>query len=365
MVPFLELTPQNLPWTGAYLERLRRLIRENRFVGGEPVETFEASFSAFCGVEYCVGLNSGTDALKLGLQALGVGPADEVITSPFTFIATAEAVRQVGRLAFADIDPDTFTLSPRAVEEALTPQTRVVLPVHIFGLTADMTSLTAIAREKGLLLFEDACQAHGAAWDSRAAGAWGDAAAFSFYPTKNLGAFGDAGALVTNRKEVAERVRLLRNHGQVAAYLHEFEGWNSRLDAFQAAILHMKLARLATWKEERRRLAAIYRDVLEGTAEIRFQRIPGPAVPVYHLLVALVEERERLQNYLADQGVETRIMYPVPLHLQPAYRELGYGPGDFPVAESVAKRALCLPLYPGLQPETVEGIARRIKSFFR
>ncbi|GAB4234851.1 MAG: DegT/DnrJ/EryC1/StrS family aminotransferase [Acidobacteriota bacterium] len=364
-VPFLELTYQNLPCSAPFLERVQWIVRHNSFVGGSWVESFEAAFARYCGVAHCVALNSGTDALKLGLQALGAEPDWEVVTSPFTFVATAEAVAQVATLAFCDVDPETFTMSPAAAEQALGPRTRALIPVHIFGLPADLGALRSLAGGRDLKILEDACQAHGAAWSGVKVGAWGDAAAFSFYPTKNLGGFGDGGALVTADAEVANRVRLLRNHGQTGEYVHEVEGWNSRLDALQAAALLVKLERLDEWNAERRRLAEVYREHFADLEEIQPQKVPPEATPVYHLFGVLAQDRDRLREYLTERGVGTRVIYPVPLHLQPAFRRLGFARGDFPVAERIAERVLCLPLYPGLGEDAVRHVAETVRSFYR
>lgn len=364
-VPFLELTYQNLPCSASFLDRARSIVRDNSFVGGAWVQSFEEAFARYCGVAHGVALNSGSDALKLGLQALGAEPDWEVVTSPFTFIATGEAVSQVARLVFCDVDPETFTLSPSALEAVLGPRTRAVIPVHIFGLPADLPALRSLAAPRGVKILEDACQAHGAAWSGVRVGGWGDAAAFSFYPTKNLGGFGDGGALITADAELANRVRLLRNHGQTGEYFHELEGWNSRLDALQAAALLVKLERLDDWNAERRRLAGAYLEQLADLEEIQPQKVPPEATPVYHLFAVLAQDRDRLRDYLNERGIGSRVIYPVPLHLQPAFRRLGYARGDFPAAERIAEQVLCLPLYPGLREETVRYVADAVRSFYR
>jgi dTDP-4-amino-4,6-dideoxygalactose transaminase len=364
-IPFLDLRPQTRALAADFLSAAGRLLEQNQFIGGAPVADFERAFGRYCGDDcHCVALNSGTDALRLALSAWGISGDDEVITSPFTFIATAEAVTQNGRLVLADVDPGTFTLSPSAVEGQAGPSTRAVIPVHIFGLPADMPALVEQGARRGWLILEDACQAHGAAIGSRRAGTWGQAGAFSFYPSKNLGAFGDAGALVSCDPELAERVRLLRNHGQVAPYSHIIEGHNSRMDALQASLLHLKLPYLDRWNEERRRLLGIYRLGLADVSEIQFQRIPEGYLHACHIAAVLVEKRDELCRFLSDQGIETRVIYPVPIHLMPAYRRLGYCRGDFPNCERICDSVVCLPLYPGLEEGQVEFICAQIRRFY-
>ena len=363
-VPFLDLSPQTRQVSTRYLSRLSDLVEGNQFIGGEPVTAFEESFAGFCGTEFCIGLNSGTDALRLSLLAAGIGPEDEVITSPFTFIATAEAINQTSRLKLADVDPETFTLSPECVDENLSPDTRAVIPVHIFGLPADMPRFLELAERRKLWIIEDACQAHGAAVDGQRVGSFGITGAFSFYPSKNLGAFGDAGAVTCSDPEVAERLRLLRNHGQVGPYRHGSEGFNSRLDSFQAEILSLKLDHLEEWNQQREELVAIYKRELEDLPEIRFQRIPTGYKHIYHVLAVLAERRSELMSFLLGHGIETKVIYPVPVHLNPAYECLGLTEGSFPNAEKVSKSVVCLPVYPGLTGSQVEEVTSQIKQFY-
>lgn len=363
-IPFLDLSYQTQAVLEDFLCHARGLAEQRQFVGGQPVEQFESAFARYCGARFCVAMNSGTDALRLALIAGGVGPGDEVITSPFTFIATAEAITQTGRLVLADIDPETFTVAPKEVESKLTTRTKVLLPVHIFGLPAPVVELRALAARRGLIVIEDACQAHGAAIGKQKVGSFGQSAAFSFYPTKNLGAFGDAGALTTDAESVAERVRRLRNHGQVGPYEHDEEGFNSRMDALQSVLLSLKLRFLEEWVQQRRRLAAVYRQELGGVDSVRFQKEPENYRHAYHLLAAIVERRAQLIEHLTARGVETRIVYPQPLHLLKAYRHLLYGPGDFPQAESVCEKVLCFPLYPGMTETQVLEAARAVRSFY-
>ncbi|MFZ0427884.1 MAG: DegT/DnrJ/EryC1/StrS family aminotransferase [Acidobacteriota bacterium] len=363
-VPFLDLSYQTEQVSRDFLAAAGELVAANQFIGGPAVARFERDFADFCAVGHCVALNSGTDALRLALLAAGIGPDDEVITSPFTFIATAEAIGQVGRLVLADVDPETFTLSPGSVQGQVSRRTRALVPVHIFGLPADMPALGKVAEAHGLAVIEDACQAHGAAIGKHRAGALGTAAAFSFYPSKNLGAFGDAGALTSSDAAFAERVRLLRNHGQTELYTHVLEGFNSRMDALQARLLSLKLRRIEAWNEERRGLVEVYREELATLSAIRFQKVPEGFLHVYHVLAVLAERRDELVAFLRERGIDVRIIYPTPIHLMEAYGHLGLTRGDFPNAEAVCDRVLCLPLYPGLAKETAARVAREIREFF-
>lgn len=363
-IPFLDLSFQSHQVRGEFLEAADELVAGNQFIGGRAVSKFESDFAGLCGTQHCVALNSGTDALRLSLMAAGVGRDDEVITSPFTFIATAEAINQVGRLTLADVDPETFNLSPKAVEDGVSSRTRGIVPVHIFGLPADMQRLNAVAAGHDLVVIEDACQAHGASIEERKTGSLGDAAAFSFYPSKNLGAFGDAGAVTSSDEALAERVRLLRNHGQTELYTHVVEGFNSRMDALQARLLTLKLRHVEEWNEERRRLVEVYREELAGIDAVRFQRVPDGFRHVYHILAVLFEERDALVAHLRERGIDVRVIYPTPLHLMEAYRHLGLTRGDFPNAERICDEVLCLPLYPGLASESVARVAAEIRRFF-
>ncbi len=362
-IPFLDLSFQSQQVRRDFLAAADELVAGNQFIGGRAVSRFERDFAGFCGAQYCVALNSGTDALRLSLMAAGVGRDDEVITSPFTFIATAEAINQVGRLTLADVDPETFNLSPKEVEDGVSSRTRGIVPVHIFGLPADMEGLNAVAAGRDLVVIEDACQAHGASIGERKTGSLGHAAAFSFYPSKNLGAFGDAGAVTSSDEALAERVGLLRNHGQTELYTHVVEGFNSRMDALQARLLSLKLRHLEAWNEERRRLVEVYREELAGIDAVRFQRIPDGFRHAYHILAVLFDERDALVAYLRERGIDIRVIYPTPLHLMEAYRHLDLGKGDFPNAEKICDEILCLPLYPGLARESAARVAGEIRRF--
>ena len=339
-----------------------RVLDANWFILGPEAETFERAFAAACGTRFAVGCASGTDAITLVLRALGVGPGDEVIVPALTAAPTAGGVIAAGATpVFADVDPCTRTLDPSSVEAALTPRTRALLPVHLYGRPADMESLGAIAARHGMLLVEDAAQAHGARWGGRPAGSLGVAACFSFYPTKNLGALGDAGAVTTNDPALAERLRRLRDHGQSARYRHEEHSTNSRLDSVQAAVLFVKLRHLDRWNAERRAQAARYRELL-ADAPVRLPPPDGDTEPCWHLFVVESDERERLRERLAAAGVGTDVHYPTPVHLQPAYAHYGRGPGSQPVSERLARTVVSLPLFPGLTADEQDQVAAALRE---
>ncbi|HTY76563.1 MAG TPA: DegT/DnrJ/EryC1/StrS family aminotransferase [Candidatus Bathyarchaeia archaeon] len=350
----------------ALVDAFRRALRTARFVNGPEVTAFESEFAAYLGASGCVGVSSGTDALRFALAALGVRPGDEVVTTPHTFIATTEAVSQVGGvLRFVDIDPDTMTIDPRAVEAAVTRKTVGILPVHLYGHPADLDPLLAVAKKRGLWVLEDACQAHGARYRGRAVGSLGDLAAFSFYPGKNLGACGDAGAVTAGRAELLDAVRRLREHGQAQKYFHETEGYTGRLDAIQAAFLRVKLPLLEGWIEGRRRGAAWYRQALGDLADVELPKEAAWARHVYHLYVVRAERRDALQAHLEKAGISTGLHYPMPLHLQKAYAHLGFGRGSFPHTERTSDRLLSLPMFPELTESDVGRVADSVRSFYR
>jgi dTDP-4-amino-4,6-dideoxygalactose transaminase len=335
------------------------------FILGPEVEAFEREFAPVAGTAHAVGVASGTDALTLSLWALGVRPGDEVITTPMTATFTALAISRTGaRPVFADVDRETLALSPRSVAEKINSRTKALLPVHLYGNPCDMPSLLEIAHKKGIVVVEDACQAHGAALGERPVGSWGETGCFSFYPTKNLGALGDGGMIATNDSELASRLRRLRNGGQESRYLHREVGFNSRLDELQAAVLRAKLRHLSTWIERRRVLASLYRQLLTKAPLEWVETLPA-AKPACHLLVARAPERDRLQEALKEARVQTLIHYPVPGHLQPAYQGLGQPAGSCPEAERAAGEILSLPLYPELSEAQVERVARAVLEFYR
>jgi dTDP-4-amino-4,6-dideoxygalactose transaminase len=361
-IPFVSLKHQHDGLTEEIASAWKRILGATAFVGGPEVEAFESEFARCHDSRHAVAVGSGTAALRLALLALGLRPGDEVITVPNTFIATTEAITQAGgRPVFVDVDPETATLDPSRLERAVTERTKIVLPVHLYGQPAEMDPILEIAAGAGLAVLEDAAQAHGAEYKGRKAGALGDAAAFSFYPSKNLGACGEAGAITTGRAEVASRARRLRDHGQAEKNVHETEGTNARLDALQAAALRIKLPRLQEWNEQRRRIAAIY-DAGLRDAGVRIPvQAPGRR-HVYHLYVIRHPERDRLRAALGEAGIGTGLHYPVPLHLQPAYAGMGHSAGDFPEAERWAAQGLSLPIFPGLAEEQAERVCRAIRQ---
>jgi dTDP-4-amino-4,6-dideoxygalactose transaminase len=361
-VPFVDLQSQYQTARTEIDGAIRHVLDRSDYVLGEAVEAFEIAFARYCEAKYAVGVDSGFSALELMMRACNIGPGDEVITVTNTFIATALSISRCGaQPVLVDIDPATYNINPTAIEAAITPATRAIIVVHLYGQPADMDPILAIARQHRLLVFEDACQAHGARYKGRRTGTLGDAAAFSFYPTKNLGAFGDGGAVVTNDPAIAERVRLLRNLGQRVKNHHEIKGFNHRLDTLHAAILAAQLPYLDAWNASRRRAAAMYQEAL-ADLDLVLPVVSADVEHVYHLYVVRTRNRNALQAKLGRAGVPTAIHYPTPIHIQPAYSELGYRKGDFPIAEAYADEVLSLPMFPTLRSEQVEYIAEVIKS---
>lgn len=364
-IPFVDLAAQHGPIRGEIDDAIKRVIDRSSFIQGDEVAAFEAEFASYCEARFAVGVSSGTDALYLALLACGVGPGDEVITTAFTFIATAEAISQAGAVpVFVDIDPRTMNLDPTELKDAITEATKAIIPVHLYGQPVDMDPVMSIAQRYGLQVIEDAAQAHGSRYHGRRAGTIGDIGCFSFFPGKNLGAFGDAGAIVTNHEGLAERIRLLRDHGRQDKYEHLLPGTNSRLDTLQAAILRVKLRHLDDWNAGRRSVAEAYAHHLKGAA-IELPKVSQDVDPVYHLYVVRSEDRDGLRERLGEQGIATGIHYPIPLHMQPAYRSLDYAPGDFPEAERAADEVLSLPMYPDLPLEWVREICSSVKRAAR
>jgi len=350
IIPQLDLKRQHEALHGEILAALDRVRGAAAFILGEEVAQFEQEFAAYVEAKHCVAVNSGTSALHLALVAAGVGPGDEVITTANTMIATAEAISYTGATpVFVDIDPATANIDPNLVERAATAHTRAIVPVHLYGRPADLEPLLELAGRRGLSVIEDACQAHGARYRGRRVGALGLAGAFSFYPTKNLGACGEAGALVSNDDRVAALARNLRSHGESRHYVHERVGFNYRMEAFQAAVLRVKMKRLPEWNERRRQMALRYRQLLAGTGvEVLVDRRDDECV--YHQFAVYLDGRDRVQGELETRGVRTAIHYPQPVHLQAAYARLGYAPGALPNAERACERVLCLPFFPELTP---------------
>jgi dTDP-4-amino-4,6-dideoxygalactose transaminase len=362
-IPFLNLAAQSQALQAELQEAIAQVLQKAHFVLGPNVQAFEQEIAALTQTRFGVGVNSGSDALTLSLQALGIGPGDEVITTPFTYIAPAESVHQIGaRIVFADIDPATFCLDPEAVRHKLTAQTRAILPVHLFGQAAPMDAILPLASSRGIPVVEDCAQAIGASFRDKPVGGFGATGCFSFYPTKNLGADGDGGMIVTSDDALGQRLRTLRVHGMARRYFHDAHGFNSRLDEIQAAILRVKLPHLARWNERRAAIAARYRDGLAGLPLVLPQTAPGNR-HVYHVYAILAEERDALQSFLAERGIPTLIYYPLPLHLQRVYADLGHRPGDFPVAEDVAQRILPLPMYPELSDDQADYVIHAIRQF--
>lgn len=363
MIPVLDLNTQDRPARKAIWKAVKYVIEHNEFVQSPIVGKFEQAFAKWLGKKEVVGVNSGTAALFLALKAMGVGPGDEVITTPFTFIATLEAVIYSGaKPVLVDIEPETFCISPSAIEQAITSRTKIILPVHLYGHPANMDQISSIARRSGARVLEDAAQAHGAVWNGHKVGTFGAASAFSFYPGKNLGAYGDGGAVVTDDLELANRLRLLRNHGRHTKYVHEIEGYNERLDGIQAGILLAKLPHLDRWVRQRQALAVRYGKALKGKPGIVVPTVQTQAKHAFHLYVIRAKAREKIQARLAEAQIATAVHYPVPLHLQPCFSYLRYKNGSFPESERAAREVLSLPLYPGL---TVQQQNRVIKELLK
>jgi dTDP-4-amino-4,6-dideoxygalactose transaminase len=363
-VPFLDLKVLHKEIEGDVLPMVKEIMENGAFIGGPQVSGFETEFAEFCDSSYCAGLNSGTDALRFALMSLGVGPGDEVITVPNTFIATTEAISQVGATpVFVDVYQNTSEINISQIEEKITKKTKAIIPVHLYGQPADMEPILDIGNKHGLDIIEDACQAHGALYKGRKTGSLGKIGCFSFYPGKNLGAYGEGGAIVTQDEDIAHKIQMIRDHGQSKKYHHQLEGYNGRLDAIQAGVLRIKLRKLDEWNKSRRRNASLYNELLGNTPGVEVTVEEGFAQSVYHLYVIFVENREGLQKYLGENGIGTGLHYPVPLHLQTAYDHLGYKEGDFPVAEMLSKKLLSLPMYPQLTHSQIEYVVENIKKF--
>jgi dTDP-4-amino-4,6-dideoxygalactose transaminase len=362
MIPLVDLRAQYLSIKSDIAAAIGRVLDTGQFVLGEEVEAFEQEFAAYQGASHGIALNTGTSALHLALIAAGVGPGDEVITVPFTFVATVAAIGYVGaRAVYVDIDPATFTMDVNRLEGAITSRTKAIIPVHLYGQPADMDPILEIAKRHGVKVIEDACQAHGAAYKGRPVGALGDAGCFSFYPGKNLGAYGEGGMVVTNNAAMAREIRMLRDWGQDRKYHHVLKGFNYRMEGMQGSILRVKLRHLEQWTEARRTHAADYRRLLRDSGvEIP---IEAPyARHVYHVYAVRTQDRATLQRTLQSNGIGTGIHYPVPVHLQPAYEDAAYGPGDFPHSERAANEVLSLPMYPELSFTNVEMIVAAVKE---
>lgn len=362
-IPFVDLKAQYLPIKDEIRRAWDEVLDSMQLFLGPNVKAFEQEFAQFCGAGHAIGVSDGTDGLQLALLGCGVGSGDEVITVSHTFIATAEAILLIGATpVFVDIDPDTYTMDVTQIESRITPKTRAILPVHLYGQCADMDAINAIAQRHGLVVIEDACQAHGAVYKGRKAGSLGDAAAFSFYFSKNLGAYGEGGMVTTNNPEIAHKVRVLRDHGSEKRYYHDEIGFNGRLDELQAAVLRIKLRHLEAWNDQRRKHAAHYARSLENS-QVQLPLKASGNQHVYHLFVIRSQARDELRQLLTEKGIGTGIHYPVPVHLQKACAGLGYGPGSLPVTEAITGQILSLPMYAELTEEQIAQVVAAIRSF--
>ena len=374
-VPFVDLKAQYESIKDEMNVAIQQVLDSSSFVGGPFVEKFEREFAAFCGCKVAVGVGSGTEALWLSLLALGIGPGDEVITVPNTFIATAEAISFCGaKPIFVDIEEETYTMDPQKLDDflkirnsqsAIRNSVKAIIPVHLFGQMADMDPIMEIAKAHNLFVIEDACQAHGAEYKGKRAGSIGDAGCFSFYPGKNLGAYGEAGAVVTNDDSIAEKIKILRDHGQPQKYHHDVIGWNARMDGFQGAILSIKLKHLPSWNEARRKNARLYDERLADVEGILIPQEAKYAKHVYHIYAIRAQKRDELIPFLAQRDIACGIHYPIPIHLQKAYRYLGSQKGSFPVSERCARELVSLPMFPELTDEQIEHVGTEIKHFYK
>ena len=365
MIPLVDLKAQYNSIREEIDEAIKRVLNNTSFIMGEELKKFEEEFAQFCDVKYAIGVANGSDALILALRACAIGEEDEVITVPHTFIATTEAISNVGgKIVFIDIDPKTCTIDVSKIEEKINERTKAIIPVHLYGQPANMDPIMRLAKKYDLKVIEDAAQAHGAEYKGKKVGSIGDVVCFSFYPGKNLGAYGDAGMVVTNNEEITEKIKLLRNHGRITKkYEHEIEGYSSRLDNLQAAILRVKLKYLNKWNDMRRKNAKKYNELLSNIDGIITPYEANYAKHIYHLYVIRTENRDKLREELKSKGVATGIHYPIPLHLQPAYNYLGYREGDFPITEECSKKILSLPMFAELGDKQIEEVAELVKYF--
>jgi dTDP-4-amino-4,6-dideoxygalactose transaminase len=362
-VPFLDLEAHHAPLRGDFDRAIAEVIDSGAFAGGPFVEKFEEAFATYCGSRYAIGVGSGTEALWLSLLACDVGPGDEVITVPSSFMATAEAISYCGaRPVFVDVDDRTYTMDAAGLEAALSPRTKAIIPVHLFGQAADMDPILEFARRHDLFVIEDAAQAHGAKYKGRRLGTMGDIGSFSFYPGKNLGAFGEAGAVITEDPELEEKIRVLRDHGQTRKYRHTMIGWNCRMDGIQAAVLSVKLQHLNRGNALRRQHAAQYDEALEGLEEVIRPFAASYGEHVYHVYAIRVRDRDEVMWRLNEKGIQCGVHYPVPIHLQQAYRSLGHQNGSFPVSEQIALEFISLPMFPELTSSQIEMVVLGVKE---
>jgi dTDP-4-amino-4,6-dideoxygalactose transaminase len=364
-VPLLDLKGQYAGIKDEVLQAISAVCDGQRFALGPAVAEFEEKVAAYCDSKYAIGVSSGTDALLVSLMALGIKPGDEVITTPFTFFATAGSVVRLGaKPVFVDVDPDSYNIEASAIEEKITERTRAIVPVHLFGQVAQMKAIMEIARQHNLAVIEDAAQAIGASQDGTKCGNFGDCGCFSFYPTKNLGGFGDGGLVTTNREDLAEKIKILRDHGQNPRYFYKMIGGNFRLDGIQGAVLSVKLKYLEEWNEKRRRHAAIY-DRMFADSPVKAPKIEVNNVSIYHQYTVTVPKRDKLQKFLTENRIGSAIFYPKPLHLQECFSGLGYKAGELPVAERLCNEVLSLPIYPELVPDQIEYVAKTVIKFYK
>ncbi len=363
MIPFVDLKAQYLTIKEEVTEAIQSVLEKTQFILGEQVEAFEEDFARYCQARYAFGVNSGTSALHLSLLAAGIKPGDEVITVSHTFVATTAAVRYCGATpVLVEIDPKSYNMDPARIEQAITERTKAIMPVHLYGQCADMDPIVEIARRHNLIVIEDAAQAHGAEYKGRRAGSIGDIACFSFYPGKNLGAYGEAGAVVTNNEEYVKTIKTLRDHGQSRKYHHEMVGYNYRLEGIQGAVLRVKLGHLDKWNDARRRHAALYKNLLKNAGVQLFDEMEyGKAV--YHIYPVFTRWRDALADHLKASNVATGIHYPIPVHMQPAYADLGLKQGDMPLSERAASEELSLPMFAELTAEQIETVAAAVRAF--
>lgn len=364
-VPYLDLRAQLKPLRAELDAAIARTLDNCTFCLGPDVAQFEKDFATFCGAQHALGFNSGTSALHVAMRLFNVGPGDEVVTTPYTFIATSWAISYCGaKPVYVDIDDATFNLDPKLLEKAITPRTKAILPVHLYGQPFDVDAIAAVCKKHNLPLVEDAAQAHGAKYKGKTVGSLGDVACFSFYPAKNLGACGEGGALTTNHADYAARAKALREHGSTVRYHHDEMGYNYRLEGIQGAVLGVKLKHLEKWTRERQRVAARYAELLADTP-LQLPAVASGVESAWHLYTVRSARRDELKKHLDAHGIGNAVHYPMPLHLQKAYAHLGYRPGDFPVAEKASREVLSLPMFPELTDAQIQRVAEVVKEFFR
>jgi dTDP-4-amino-4,6-dideoxygalactose transaminase len=365
-IPFLNFDPMHSPLRKDMVNAFEEVYDRGWFVLGNKLSEFEDNYAKFNNVQHCIGVSNGLDALYLSLKVLGIQEGHEVIVPSNTFIATVLAVTYLGaKPVFVEPDITTYNIDPTLIEAAITNKTKAIIPVHLYGHSCDMESIMKIANKYNLFVIEDNAQAQGASFNSKLTGTWGDVNATSFYPGKNLGALGDAGAITTNDNELADKIKALRNYGSIKKYLNDYVGNNMRLDEIQAAFLTIKLKKLDEWNNQRQEIAQLYFDELKNLDEIILPKVSPNATHVFHLFVIRLEERDRVKEYLQTYGIDTLIHYPIPPHLQNSYKSLGYHEGDFPIAEEIASTCLSLPLWPGMTLDHVKYISKMIKTYFK